>query len=128
MSIAGNVPTGFTQLRILVIDDDDLVLQMLGRLLKMHAVTLSLSAKEALAKIAQANERFDAIICDVHMRGMGGYQFCEELGKSCPEAARRVIMMSGAGEFADARPSLTKPFRLKEFEEAFEKLGSAQSS
>jgi CheY-like chemotaxis protein len=123
-----NVPPRFSQLRILVIDDDDLVLQMLGRLLKMHSVTLIASAEEAVAKIVQGGERFDAILCDVQMRGMGGYEFYDTLGKACPEAARRVIMMSGAGTFANARPSLTKPFRLKDFEEAFEELGSATSA
>lgn len=58
--------------KILVIDDEDLVLRSLSKLLKRegYEVQISLSPKKAVEMAAQ--EDFDLIVCDIRMPEMSG--------------------------------------------------------
>jgi CheY-like chemotaxis protein len=92
------------RLRVLVIEDDDLVRRMMGRVLRSSVEpVLVASGEEALALIA-AGDRFDAIFCDLHLQGISGEEFYWRLLTQCQEQAARVVIMSGAG------PSPFDPF------------------
>lgn len=60
--------------RVLVIDDDDMIREILRRVLKAHEVTVHASASDALTQIA-GGSRFDAILCDLMMPGLSGIEF-----------------------------------------------------
>src|SRR5690606_29490572 len=63
--------------RVLVIDDEVMIGNAIGRALRGdHDVTSLTSASEALARI-RGGERFDAIICDLMMPVMTGMEFHE---------------------------------------------------
>jgi two-component system response regulator AtoC len=81
--------------RILVVDDEESMRDVLRRILTAegYEVTLAAGGRDALAKLA--GERFDFLLCDIRMPEMGGLDLLREIG------ARRipgtVIMMSAFG-------------------------------
>jgi PAS domain S-box-containing protein len=86
--------------RILVVDDEELVLRIVQRLLsKEHEVVARAAAKDALALCA-AGETFDLILCDLMMPEMTGMDFHRELSQIAPEQARRMIFLTG-GAFTE---------------------------
>jgi CheY-like chemotaxis protein len=102
---------------ILVIDDEVSVGQMLRRRLRDHDVTPVTSAREALELLAR-DVRFDVILSDLMMPEMSGMQLYDELVRTRPEIALRIVFMTGgaftrgAPEFLERVPNecLEKPF------------------
>ncbi len=80
--------------RILLVDDEDLVLRSIKRVLRDHDVVCMLSAREALALI-DGGERFDLVLSDVVMQGMSGIEFYEALRRRHPDMARDLVFLSG---------------------------------
>ena len=85
---------------ILVVDDEPSVGAALGRVLRGHEVTVVTGAKKAL-ELLEAGRIFDVILSDLMMPGMSGMDFYDELTARFPDAARRVIFVSG-GAFTPA--------------------------
>ena len=102
-------------MKILIIDDDALVVRALARMLRAHEVLAATSAKEALAMI-RAGRNFDVILCDLNMPGMTGRELYLELEECAPDEAARVVFTSGGAcnavdaAFAQTRPVVMKPF------------------
>jgi two-component system OmpR family response regulator len=106
--------------RILVVDDEPGVREMLTDALVMqgHSVSARPNGFEALADLRA--ESFDLVVSDVNMPKVDGYQLLERirgLGDSTP-----VILLTARGEKADlakgfrtgADDYVTKPFGLEE--------------
>ncbi|MEM1413866.1 MAG: ATP-binding protein [Myxococcota bacterium] len=118
-------------LRLLIVDDDSLVGRGLRRRLRGCDVTLETSPRAALERAAA--EPFDAILCDVMMPDMDGVAFHEALHARNPEAARRVVLMTGGGLADDVaalveragRPVLEKPFERDQLATALAELPPA---
>ncbi len=110
------------RLDILVVDDEPHIRHYLLATLEAwgHRVTVSADGGEALATIA--THQFDLIISDVRMPALGGRELYERLLGTHPEAARRMVFVTGdmvrpdVRRFLDAvgRPYLRKPFGLEE--------------
>jgi CheY-like chemotaxis protein len=79
---------------VLVVDDDALIGALIGEALKAFRVTFVQSATGALGRV-EAGGDFSAIVCDLVMPGMSGYQFHAELERIAPDLARRVVFLSG---------------------------------
>jgi PAS domain S-box-containing protein len=104
--------------RILVVDDEELMLRVVERVLAQeHDVVSTLSAKAALTRCA-SGEKFDLILCDLMMPEMTGMDLHGELSRIAPDQASRMIFLTG-GAFtekgrqflaATAREHLEKPF------------------
>jgi PAS domain S-box-containing protein len=89
--------------KVLVIDDEPMIGVMLRRLLAAHCDVLPItSPREALRRIG-AQERFDAILCDLMMPRMSGIDFYAELSARSPEMARRTGFLTGGAVTAQAR-------------------------
>ena len=86
--------------RILVVDDDRAVRQVLELHLSRpgYDIALASSAEEAL--VALADRPVDIVFTDVNMPGMGGLELLRTLKESCPET--RVVVMTGYGSVEDA--------------------------
>jgi PAS domain S-box-containing protein len=94
--------------RVLVIDDDRVILVAISRALaRYHDVVALADAREALEMIG-AGERFDAIVCDLMMPLMTGMAFHSELQRGYPEMARRTIFLTGGAFSSMAREFLAK--------------------
>ena len=112
---AGRAPRA----RVLLVDDEPLIAGALQRALGDYEIDVAASAQDALNRLL-AGERFDVILCDLLMPGMTGMDLSDELGRSFPGQAARMIFITG-GAFTDrartflersSQPCLDKPFEL----------------
>jgi CheY-like chemotaxis protein len=108
--------------RVLVVDDEPMIATAIGRTLGLeHDVVLTTKAAAALVKIA-SGEQFDIIFCDLMMPQMTGMDLYEELVRTAPEHAARMVFLSGgaftstARAFLDQVPNqrLDKPFDTRQ--------------
>jgi DNA-binding response OmpR family regulator len=118
--------------RILIVEDNADVIELLERMLKMHGShVISIATDgEAGLKLAKS-ERPDLIILDLNLPKMHGHEVCEHV-KSDPRTAKTKVMMlsaaytsnedvqRGIGRGADAY--MTKPFLHTPFFDTVTKL------
>jgi len=97
--------------RILIIDDELMVLRVLERVLRDHELVCTQSARTALEHI-QNGQEFDLILSDITMPSMTGIQFYEALLANHPDQAQRLVFLSGGAvslEIQDFLQSVTNP-------------------
>lgn len=92
---AKNLKHGASGKRVLIVDDENSITDMLLSLLKNdgYLVETARNGKLALEKIQINN--FDAVVCDVKMPVMSGIQLYEILKERKPELTKRMIFISG---------------------------------
>jgi CheY-like chemotaxis protein len=105
--------------RILVVDDDAVVLELLRLSIRQagHSVQTAASATDALEKIAAAD--FDLVLTDITMPAMSGEDLAREIKSRKPQLA--VILISGRkhpSPSEGARGFLGKPFSLQQLKDA----------
>lgn len=88
--------------RILVVDDEPLLGAVLRRGLRQCEVVWASSGSEALTKFA-SGERFDVILCDLVMPGVGGDDLYREVQRTAPEDVDRIIFIAGGATTESAR-------------------------
>src|SRR5436309_1457140 len=108
--------------RVLVIDDDEMVLAIIRRLLEaeQYSVEVTASAQEALQRLAFTN--YGAILCDMWMPGLTGKDFYQQVKDNYPQHAHRIIFLTGdiaseaTWDFIDQKrlPYVLKPLNLQE--------------
>ena len=113
-----------TRSRILIIDDDAMVLSALRRRLRRRydAITV-LGGVEALAHLSE-DSHFDAIICDLMMPEVDGKSFYDTIREEHPRLVDRIVFMSGGAftprlrKFAASvsNPVLQKPVTREHLE------------
>src|SRR5688572_7459024 len=83
------------QNKVLVIDDDEMVLTIVRKMLEaeMFSVDVCLSARDALKRLPET--RYSAILCDMWMPGMTGKDFYNQLRKQYPEYLSRIVFLTG---------------------------------
>jgi CheY-like chemotaxis protein len=92
--------------RILIIDDDPLVVRVVGRgLADRYDVEVTTDSRNALERFA-AGERFAAVLCDLTMPELTGMDLHREVAKTDAEQAKRFIFMTGGAFTARARAFL----------------------
>lgn len=108
--------------RVLVIDDEPVLLRGLKRSLSEHDVLTATSVSQGI-QLYIANE-FDIVFCDLMMPDSNGLEFYAHLCQLGPEHASRLVLMTG-GVFAErlgcslsevSSPCILKPFRSGELE------------
>lgn len=103
--------------RVLIVDDNLLILRFATRLLQRdHDVSALGDPREALRTIAKG-ARYDAIVCDVVMPQKTGMDLFAELTVLAPDQAARIVFMTGLDTEAVRtflaevpNPRLEKPF------------------
>ncbi|GBD33044.1 MAG: hypothetical protein KatS3mg081_0117 [Gemmatimonadales bacterium] len=107
---------------VLIVDDDEAVRSVYQRTLERAGYMVK-AVDNGLAAFAELQEqRYRAIICDIQMPFLKGYNLFEELKANLPEAASRVIFVTGLAGREDiqdflqktGRPYLTKPVEIGE--------------
>ena len=106
-----------TKFNILIVDDENQIVTVLGRVLKAESYNLRHAnrAKDAISMVK--TESFDAVLCDIRMPQMDGIDFLQEVKTINPNL--EVIMLTGfatndsseKAEQLGAFDFLTKPLR-----------------
>jgi signal transduction histidine kinase/ActR/RegA family two-component response regulator len=112
--------------KVLVIDDEDAILQMVRETLSVHGyeVDTARDGESALNRLQQTP--YDLTLCDWKMPGLNGQQVYERVRASNPVLAERMIFFTGdvINEKAQTflreskKACLSKPFSLSEFRAA----------
>ncbi|MDB6109963.1 MAG: hypothetical protein JWR69_1713 [Pedosphaera sp.] len=121
--------------RVLVIDDEDSILQMIQEALTVNGykVDVARDGETALRRLGQYH--YDLALCDWKMPGLNGEQVYERLRTSNPEMSQRLIFITGdvvnekTQEFLKAsnKVCLSKPFTLAEFRAAIGRMLAASA-
>ncbi|MBT8467187.1 MAG: response regulator [Deltaproteobacteria bacterium] len=110
--------------RLLIIDDDAMVLSALRRRLQgRYEVVTVLGGVDALAHLSE-DQLFDSIVCDLMMPEVDGKSLYDAIKKEHPELLDRIVFMSGGAftprlrKFASAvsNPVLQKPVSRDDLE------------
>lgn len=108
--------------RVLVIDDEPVLLRGLKRSLPEHDVMTATSVNQGM-QLYNSHE-FDIVFCDLMMPELNGLEFYTRLSALGPSHAQRLVLMTG-GVFADRlgcslseipSPCILKPFKHGEIE------------
>jgi two-component system NtrC family sensor kinase len=110
-------------MKILLVDDQPLLLSAIKRMLSDHQCTTAMSADHALDLLSQ--KAFDGILCDLMMPDMDGAALHAVLAETQPDHAERMVFCTGGATNSrlqnflneeEDRPILTKPFDQAELE------------
>lgn len=110
------------RLRCLVIDDEEVIVGLVKRILERegHEVEGAADGEQALDLIGR--RRYDLLVCDVKMPRMSGDAFYRALERRAPHLRDRLIFLTGdvvnweTRQFLNSIPhyALQKPFRAEE--------------
>jgi two-component system NtrC family sensor kinase len=87
------VPSAQASLRILVVDDERIVVESVARLLEGQGHQVSSATDGTAALRRYCEQPFDLVLSDIVMQGMGGAEFVQRLRAIDPAA--RVLIMTG---------------------------------
>jgi CheY-like chemotaxis protein/anti-sigma regulatory factor (Ser/Thr protein kinase) len=122
--------------RLLVVDDEPLVADMLRRALSdVHDVTVATDARTALEYLTSGEPPYDLVFCDLLMPFMSGMDLYDELRSRGGGIEERIVFMTGgafterASQFLAQVPNrkLSKPFDLTELERVLAESLAARS-
>jgi CheY-like chemotaxis protein/two-component sensor histidine kinase len=119
--------------RVLVIDDEPLIVQSLARTLGDEVTVVGESDPIRALDRLLSDEDFDAIVCDVMMPGLTGVDLHERVVRHRPERASRFVFITGGTYTAHAREylgrvpntRLSKPFDTPEILAAIQRAANA---
>jgi signal transduction histidine kinase len=106
--------------RILLIDDEASVIEILTRLLKRKAYQVDSAANGTAGLAALFKTRYHLILCDMRMPEMSGPEFYRQVAAKDPQLAQRILFTTGDMVNAETRqfleetkaPYLAKPFEM----------------
>lgn len=106
--------------RVLLVDDDVEILRIYSRLLREHYEVVTASDARSALDLLSDGESFVAIVCDMMMPDMTGYELYLAISAQSAESANRVIFVSGGIFSAELRRAIAelpntflhKPFKL----------------
>ena len=112
-------------MKILAVDDDELIRELLLAMLETHGytnVTLAESGEDALRKIAAAGTPFDSFMFDIQMPGMDGIELTRRVREMDIYRESPVVMITAMNQkdyidrafLAGATDYVTKPFDTTE--------------
>ena len=94
------------RLRILIVDDEPRVGEMIARLMTAHEITTVTSGEAALATLA-LDDQFDAILCDLIMPGMSGLELADAVAERHQGVRARMVFLASYPSTPATRQFLT---------------------
>jgi signal transduction histidine kinase/CheY-like chemotaxis protein len=109
--------------RALVIDDEEWILELVRHILHKDGFEVDTASNGDLALDRVQSSRYEVLVCDWKMPGLSGPQLFDRISAISPEAANRVIFMTGdvvsdsVQNFLKKHQKLclAKPFSVDEF-------------
>lgn len=106
--------------KVLIVDDERNIRNIVERLLDRQGFECRQAGDAREAADVMEHDRFDVVLCDVHMPGMSGVDLAGEIRRRFPETA--VVMVTGEDSTAfasiaqenGAAAYVLKPFRTAE--------------
>ena len=104
--------------RVLVVDDDTLMREVLKALLREEGFVVAGEAKDGASALAQMERSRPDLVClDVNMPGMSGLDVLKSIKRTAPEV--RVVMITGDSTLGTVREAvgfgavgfIIKPFK-----------------
>ena len=118
---ASGLPSATRPLRVLAVDDEPVILDLLVDVLSgaHHSVDTAAGGQEALRKLERG--RYDMVLLDLKMPDIDGRRVFEAICERWPDLRERVVFASGdtvhpgTRAFIEwtGRPCIEKPFRLE---------------
>lgn len=108
--------------RVLVIDDEEWILELVRQILQQDGFEVD-TARDGNAALDQVTrEKYELLVCDWKMPGLSGPQLYHRIAQSNPEAAARLMFMTGdvvSDSFQQflkqhTKRCLSKPFSVQE--------------
>jgi CheY-like chemotaxis protein len=104
--------------RVLVVDDDPLILEVLKTVLDLEEFDVVTAADGEAGLESLQQRRPDVVVCDVMMPGLDGLEVCRRIKADSTTADLPVVLLTArdreedraAGEAAGCDAYLTKPF------------------
>ncbi len=106
--------------QIMIVDDEESVRRLLGRMLKKNGDTFTFAANAKEARAFMKDKKFDLILCDVNMPGESGIDFIRYVLSEHPETAAIMVTSVDDPEVAEsaleigAYGYIIKPFEPNE--------------
>jgi signal transduction histidine kinase/CheY-like chemotaxis protein len=115
-------PPETQRLRVMIVDDDELTLRSIERSLGSDFECIAVSDAQRAIDVLDDDSHVDAILTDVVMPVMNGFEFYGRLAERKPDLAARTVFLSGGITSetlrkrisATGRPCLGKPLDLQE--------------
>jgi two-component system NtrC family sensor kinase len=109
--------------RALVIDDEEWILELVQQILRKDGFEVDVAPNGSAALDRVSGAQYELLVCDWKMPGLSGPQLYDRIRAISPEAANRVIFMTGdvvsdsVQQFLSkhSKLCLSKPFSVDEF-------------
>jgi len=109
----GTRPMPASRGRILILDDEELILKTMQRFLAQDHEVVTGTSGQAGQAILEQDQAFDVILCDMMMPEMTGMALHEWLAMLHPELAAKVVFLSGGAFTPKAAAYLARVANLK---------------
>ena len=116
--------------KILVVDDEPGIRELLRAVFKDEHDVVEAPDGQTAARLIEAGERYEVILCDIRMPGMSGPELLGRIQTVDPAQAARMIFLTAAAESTAAKrlaahTVLSKPFGPRALKEIVGKVIAA---
>jgi CheY-like chemotaxis protein len=112
--------SGVRRGRVLIVDDEPLLVASLSRLLRLEHDVSSVSDGVDALTLLGGDAGFDLILCDLRMPGMSGMELYKRVRVSNPSLASRMVFFTGAMLPSDVRSFVGEDVGIELLEKPFE--------
>ncbi len=131
-----SVPPQAQRLRVMILDDDDMMLRSMTRSLRARFECIPVRTVDAARTSLERDDRIDVVVADIVMPGRGGLDLYQDLLREHPTLASRLVFLSGgvasaalrSALHATGRPVLQKPIDVDRFVEVVRSVVSLANS
>ena len=121
--------------KALVLDDEDFILSLIREVLVDSGFHVNTAATGDAALNLLSEDDYDLIISDIKMRGMNGKEFYRKVKSIKPDAANKIIFISGDSASEETQrflkdagnPFLKKPFAIEDLKKVISEHISARA-
>jgi PAS domain S-box-containing protein len=114
-----------TKAKILVVDDEPTITQFLSRMLKDQGYEVETTDNAETALKLIQGEKYNLILVDVRLPGMGGVELYERLDEIAESLTQRIVFITGDVLGTETKdffsrtnaPYITKPFNIEQLKE-----------